>query len=131
MKPQAGASLRTPLARASGLGSARSGVEHWWTQRVTAVALVPLTVWLTASIVAHAGDDHATLLAWLGSPVQTVLIVLLLIALFWHMALGLQVVIEDYVHSGMKIPLLLAVRFGSLALAVIGILAILRIAFGG
>jgi succinate dehydrogenase / fumarate reductase membrane anchor subunit len=123
--------IRSPLGHALGLGSAKNGVEHWWLQRVTAIALVPLTVWFAASLIAHAGNDYATFIAWLRTPIATILMALLLIALFYHTALGLQVVIEDYVHSRMKIPALLAMRFGCFGLAVAGILAILRSAFGG
>lgn len=120
---------RSPIARARGLGSANSGVEHWWAERVTAVALVPLTVWFAASIIAAAGGDYASFIEWLGSPMSSVCMVLLLIALFYHMALGLQVVIEDYVHSGAKAALV-AMRLGCFALATAGILATLRIAVG-
>ena len=95
--------MRSPLARAIGLGSAKEGVEHWWLERVSAIALVPLTLWFVASIIAHTGSDYATFIAWLRTPLATILMVLLLISLFYHTALGLQVVIEDYVHSGMKI----------------------------
>lgn len=122
--------MRSSLGQALGLGSAKNGVEHWWLQRVTAIALVPLTVWFAASLIAHAGNDYATFIVWLRTPIATILMALLLIALFYHTALGLQVVIEDYVHSGMKIPALLFVRFGCFALVVAGILATLRIAFG-
>jgi succinate dehydrogenase / fumarate reductase membrane anchor subunit len=122
---------RSPLRQAFGLGSAKDGVEHWWLQRITAIALVPLTVWFAASLIAHAGDDHAMVIAWLKTPIATILMVVLLLVLFRHTALGLQVVIEDYVHSPVKIPALLAVRFGCFVLAVAGIWAILRIAFGG
>jgi succinate dehydrogenase / fumarate reductase membrane anchor subunit len=125
-----GIQTRSPLGRALGLGSARDGVEHWWLERVSAVALVPLTMWFAASIVFHTGDDYAGFIAWLRLPVVTALMTLLLIALFYHAALGLQVVIEDYVHSGIKIAALVAVRLGCAALAVGGILATLKIAFG-
>ena len=121
--------MRSPLGRALELGSAKDGVKQWWLERVTAIALVPLTVWFAASIVVHTGNDYATLIAWLRTPITTILMVLLLIALFYHTALGLQVVIEDYIHSGMKIPALLGMRFGCFALAAAGILATLRIAF--
>jgi succinate dehydrogenase / fumarate reductase, membrane anchor subunit len=123
--------MRTPLGHALGLGSAKNGVEHWWLQRVTAIALVPLTVWFAASLITHAGNDYATFIGWLRTPIATILMTLLLITLFYHTALGLQVVIEDYVHTGMKIPLLLSMRFGCFVLAVGGILANLRIVFGG
>jgi len=118
---------RTPLARAAGLGSARSGFSHWWTERITAVALVPLTLWFAGSLIARSRSDHEAFLSWLATPVSSVLMILLLIALFWHMALGLQVIIEDYVHSGAKYWALLAVRFICSTLAAIGILAMLRI----
>ena len=111
--------MRSPLGRALGLGSAKDGVEQWWLERVTAIALVPLTLWFVASIVVHMNSDYATAIAWL------------LAALFWHTDLGLQVVIEDYVHSGLKFPLLIAMRFGCFVLAVAGILAVLRICFRG
>jgi succinate dehydrogenase / fumarate reductase, membrane anchor subunit len=122
--------MRSPLARAAWLGSAKEGVEHWWKERVTAVALVPLTLWFVVSIMAHGGSDYSILVAWLKTPLATLMMVLLLIALFYHTALGLQVVIEDYVHSAVKIPVLVAMRLGCLTCAVAGILAVLQIAFG-
>jgi succinate dehydrogenase / fumarate reductase membrane anchor subunit len=121
--------MRSPLGQALGLGSAKDGTAHWWLQRVTAIALVPLTIWFAASLIAHMGNDYATFIVWLRTPIATTLVALLLIALCYHTALGLRVVIEDYVHSGMKIPALLAMRFACFALAVAGILATLRIAF--
>jgi len=122
--------MRSPLGRALGLGSAKEGVEHWWLQRMTAVALVPLTIWFAGSLIALASSDYDTLIAWLRAPFATILIVLLLIALLYHTALGLQVVIEDYIHSAAKLPALIAVRIGCFAFAVVGIVATLRIAFG-
>src|SRR5512140_1414192 len=98
-------SMRSPLKRAQWLGSAKAGVEDWWLQRVTAVALIPLTLWFAASLIALAGSDYSAFILWLKAPIVTVLMVLLLIALFHHMSLGLQVLIEDYVHSNLaKIP---------------------------
>jgi succinate dehydrogenase / fumarate reductase, membrane anchor subunit len=123
--------MRSPLARAIGLGSAMEGVGQWWAERVSAVALVPLTLWFAASIIAHTGSDYATFTVWLRTPFATTLMILLLIALFHHTALGLQVVIEDYVHSGVKFAAVIAVRLGCIALAAAGVLATLRIAFGG
>ena len=121
--------MRSPLGRVVGLGSAQDGVEHWWLQRLTAVALVPLTIWFVASIIAHTASDYERFIAWLSTPLTTTFMTLLLIAMFYHTALGLQVVIEDYVHSAAKIPLLVAMRLGCSALAVAGIMANLRIAF--
>lgn len=123
--------MRTPLARAIGLGSAKEGVGPWWAERVSAVALVPLTLWLVASIIAHTGSDYATFIVWLRTPLTAILMILLLIALFYHTALGLEVVIEDYVHSGAKFAAVIAVRLGCCALATAGVVAILRIAFSG
>jgi succinate dehydrogenase / fumarate reductase membrane anchor subunit len=124
-------SFRSPLARALGLGSAKSGVGHWRAERVTAVALVPLCLWFSASIIAHTGSDYAAFTAWIRTPLATGCMILLLIALFHHSALGLQVVIEDYVHSSVRLAAILAVRLGCYGLAVIGIIATLHIAFGG
>jgi succinate dehydrogenase / fumarate reductase membrane anchor subunit len=124
--------MRFSLDRTQGLGSAREGVGHWWMQRVTALALTPLTLWFAASLIAHARGDYGTLILWLRSPLISVLIVLLLIALFYHMALGLQVVVEDYVHSDrIKISAVIVTHLASFALAVAGIVATLRITFGG
>lgn len=122
---------RSPLARAIGLGSAKAGSGHWWAERVSAVALVPLTLWFAASIIAHTGSDYATFIGWMRSPLTATLMILLLIALFHHAAHGLQVVIEDYVHSGAKFALVIAVRLGSFALGTAGVVATLRIAFLG
>ncbi len=101
-------------------------------QRVTAVALVPLTLWIAASLFARARSDYGAFTLWLGTPFTTVLMVLLLIALFYHMALGLQVVVEDYVHTErVKIPAVVVIHLGCFTVAVAGIIATLRIAFGG
>jgi len=122
--------MRSPLARAMGLGSAKGGVGHWWAERVSAVALIPLTLWFVASIIAHTGSDYAAFIAWLRTPLVSIFMILLLIALFYHTALGLQVVIEDYVHSGVKFAVVIGVRLGCFALAIAGIAAILHIVFG-
>ena len=123
-------SIRTPLSRARGLGSAKEGVEHWWIQRVTAAALIPLALWFVASLIALAGSDYDAVIVWLRAPLVTIFMALLLIALLHHMALGLQVVAEDYIHSDrVKIPMVVAIRLACFALAVAGIYATLRIAF--
>jgi succinate dehydrogenase / fumarate reductase, membrane anchor subunit len=124
--------LRTPLGRAVGLGSAKEGVAHWWAQRLTAVALVPLLLWFVAALIAHLGASRAAAVAWLASPVTAITMVLLLIAGCYHMALGVQVVIEDYVHGeGMKLASLILNRFVAFIVAIAGIFAVLRIAVGG
>jgi succinate dehydrogenase / fumarate reductase, membrane anchor subunit len=121
-------STRSPLARAIGFGSAKSGVEHWWAERVSAMVLVPLTLWFVASIIAHTGSDYASFIAWLRRPYATVLMIALLIALFYHTALGLQVIIEDYRHSWTKFVGIIATQLGCFLLAIAGIFATLRIA---
>lgn len=122
--------MRTPLGRAIGLGSAKFGVGHWRMERLTAIGLLPLTIWLAAALIAHSGDDYNGFVLWMRLPLTSVLMILLLATLFYHTALGLRVVIEDYVHTALKLPLLIAMQFGCLVLAVAGILASLRIAFG-
>jgi succinate dehydrogenase / fumarate reductase membrane anchor subunit len=92
------------------------------------VALIPLTLWLAVSLIKHSGSDHASVIAWLRSPWATLLVVLLLISLFSHLALGLRVIIEDYIHSGAKFAVLLVARFLCFSLCIAGILATLRIA---
>ena len=131
MDPQNMQNTRSPLARAIGLGSAKEGVGPWWAERVSAVALVPLTLWFAASIIAHIRSDYATVIVWLKMPLTAVLMILLLIALFYHTALGLQVVIEDYVHSATKFVAVIAVRLGCCALVTAGVMAILRITLSG
>lgn len=123
--------LRSPLGRALGLGSAKEGVEPWWLQRVTAVALVPLTLWFVAALVGHLGAEHAAAVAWLRSPLTAVAMILLVVATFVHMALGVQVVIEDYVHhEAAKIASLVLVRLACWSLGAAALFAVLRVAFG-
>ncbi len=129
MKPMARKQMRSPLGRAIWLGSAKEGAEHWWKERVTAVALVPLTLWFIGSIVAHSGSDYAVFVTWLKTPFATLMMALLLIALFYHTALGLQVIVEDYVHSAANIPTLILMRLASFVIAAAGVLAVLRISF--
>ena len=123
--------MRSPLGRALGLGSAKEGVEHWWLQRITAAALVPLSVWFVIAIIRLVGADVETVRDWVSTPIPAILLVLLLIATFWHAALGLQVVIEDYVHTPLtKLGLVIVVRLGCFAFAVAGIFAVLSMALG-
>ena len=124
--------LRTPLARARGLGSARVGVHHWWAQRLTAIALIPLVVWFAISLVMMSGADYGAVRAWIGSPVVMVLLILTIAIGLHHGQLGLQVVIEDYVHGdGFKLALIVAVRFIAIFFGMAAVVAILRIGFGG
>src|SRR5690242_19243454 len=123
----AGVRMRSPLGRAVGLGSAKEGADHWWTQRLTAVALVPLSLWFVASVISHAGADYAAFTDWVASPLVSVLLMLTIIASFWHGMLGAQVVIEDYVHTeGTKLALLVLLRFACFALGLAAVFAVLR-----
>ena len=105
-------SLRTPLSRVLGLGSAKQGVEHWWWQRLTAVALIPLSVWFVVSAIYLAGADYREAYLWLNRSLNLTLLIAFTGVLLHHAQLGLQVVIEDYIHhEGWKLTLLLAVKF--------------------
>ena len=125
-------SIRTPLGRARGLGSAKTGTDHWWMQRVTALALIPLVIWFVVSMIIVTGADHETALAFIGSPINAVLLTLLIIATFYHGQLGLQVVIEDYVHG--EFTKVLLVMFNTFFVMFTGALilyAIFKLSFGG
>jgi succinate dehydrogenase / fumarate reductase membrane anchor subunit len=124
-------SLRSPLRRVTGLGSAKGGAAHWYAQRVTAVALVLLGLWFVVSLATLGGASHALVVAWLSTPLASALAVLLVLTSAYHALLGLQVVIEDYVaDKNTRTGVLLAVKFALVVAAVIGVLAVLRIAFG-
>lgn len=122
--------LRDPLARARGLGSAKSGTEHWWAQRVSAIALVPLVLYTLYLIVSLAGADYTTVRLTIAQPWNAVALVLFVATAFWHARLGLQVVIEDYVHTRwLELALLIAVKFVYMLLGLAAVIAIGRIAF--
>ena len=125
-------SLRSDLGRVRGLGSAKEGVHHWWMQRVTAIALIPLSLWFVASLVFLSDVDHATAIQWLRAPVSLGLMSLFLVALIYHAILGLQVVIEDYIHGkAAKLILLLLIQFAGFALGAAGLIALLLITIYG
>ena len=125
-------SLRTPLARARGLGSAKGGTHHFWLQRLTAIALVPLTVWFALTVASLATVDLPAVVTWMKSPLSALLMLSFLLAGFWHMKLGLQVVIEDYVHSEWrKVTCLILNNLISMFLALASTLAVLKMLLGG
>jgi succinate dehydrogenase / fumarate reductase, membrane anchor subunit len=124
-------SLRSPLGRVLGLGSAKDGTGHWWAQRVSAIALIPLTLWFLFSLLTLPGLDYLTVKTWLSFPMSGFLAVLLVAVTAYHSYLGTTVVIEDYVHStGMKVLSLLLLRFLYVLVGGAGIFSILRVAFG-
>jgi succinate dehydrogenase / fumarate reductase membrane anchor subunit len=123
--------LVTPLNRVLGLGSAKGGVEHWWVQRLTAAALVPLGLWLAFALAGLDDYSHATVVTWIAQPGTSVLLILTSLTLAYHSYLGLRVVIEDYVHGGAaKITLLMLSTFAHVAVAIVALFSILRISFG-
>jgi len=124
--------LKTPLARVHGLGSAKSGTHHWWLHRVTAVAQIPLVIFFVVSIVGNVGGDYESWMLWIQHPVVAVLMILFIANTCYHFRLGLQVLIEDYVHEkGIRLLSMLGLTFGSVLLATVGIFSILKISFGG
>lgn len=126
----AGGRLRDPLAQARGLGSAKDGVHHWWLQRLTAIALALLSPWFVWLAVSLVGADRMTVRLTLAQPFTATLMVAFVIALFWHAKLGVQVVIEDYVHTRwLEVALQIAVSFACLLGAIASVVAIGRIVF--
>lgn len=126
------ADLRTPLAKARGLGSAKDGVHHFWAQRMTALALIPLVLWFCFSLASLPSMDHATFTAWLSSPFNAVLMICTLIAGFYHAALGCQVVIEDYVGCHAKrMAGIILVNGLCFLMAVAAVLSVVKVAVGG
>lgn len=121
--------LRTPLGRVRGSGSAKSGTHHWWMQRVTSLALLPLTIWFIASLATSAGMTHLQAMVWIGNPLNAVLLLALIGLTFHHTAAGLQVVLEDYAKpEWVKISSILAVKAVCALLALAAALAVLRLA---
>jgi succinate dehydrogenase / fumarate reductase membrane anchor subunit len=122
-------SLQTPLHRVQGLGASHSGTGHFWRQRVTAVALVPLGLWFAFAVLGLAGATEVTTLGFLAHPWNAILMAAFTVTLLYHMALGLQEVIDDYVHTpGLKIVSLLAMRFVAIAIGAVCLFALIRIA---
>ncbi len=122
--------LRTPLSQVKGLGSAKEGTGHFWVQRLTAIGLVPLVLWLSFSIAALPGMDYVSIREWISSPFTSIMLILFLIAGFYHAKLGLQTVIEDYIgNHSTRTVMIIVVSFLAAILAVTGVFSVLRIAF--
>lgn len=122
--------FNSDLSRARGLGSAKEGVEHWWMQRVTAVANIPLVLWFVYSIVDLKGASYEMFTSWLAAPLNAILMILLVCSTFYHAALGSQVIAEDYIHhEGFKLVKLVGIKLFFFAIGVACIFSILKIAF--
>jgi succinate dehydrogenase / fumarate reductase membrane anchor subunit len=123
-------SLISPLKRVVGLGTAKGASEHWWLQRLTAVALIPLGLWFALALLALPSLDYDAVTAWLREPVTAILLTLTVVAVGYHSSLGVQVVIEDYMGKGWKAAALVASTLAHVGLSVAAIFAVLRVAFG-
>ncbi len=122
---------RSPLARVIGLGSAKEGFAHWWWQRLTALALVPLTLWFTFSMATLTSECFGNVYVWIASPITSTLMIAFVVSLFYHAQLGMQVVIEDYVHhEALKIISILVIKSLSVILVISSTISILRVALG-
>ena len=127
-------SLRSPLSKAIGLGSAKHGFSHWWWQRISAVALIPLSLWFVYSIVCliTTGASYITVHDWLSSPFNATVMLLFVLSALFHGQTGLQVVIEDYIHTKwVNLTLLLLIKFASVILALMAIISVLKVVLGG
>jgi succinate dehydrogenase / fumarate reductase membrane anchor subunit len=124
--------MRSQLGRARGLGAARSGTGHWWAERVTSVALVPLTLWFVYAAIHLSGMPRAAMAAWASRPLTATLLVALVLTTFHHMQLGLQVVMDDYIHpERLRMLALLAMKAVVALLALAAIISVLKLAFNG
>ncbi len=124
--------MQSELGRARGLGSARSGTHHWWAERVTSMALVPLTIWFVIAALRLVGHTRGDVAHWAANPVNATLGAALVIVTFHHMQLGLQVVVEDYIHAeSMRMPMILAIKGAAFLLGLASLVSILKLAFMG
>lgn len=124
--------METPLGAVRGLGSAREGAEHWWHERLSSIATLLLAIWLVVSLLRLPSLDYGVMVEWLSSTINASAMLLLVISVFWHIKLGMQVIVEDYVHEeGTKVFLLLLLNFTVAVGVVISVVALLKLAVGG
>ena len=123
-------SLRSPLGKVLGAGSAKEGVHHWWVQRLTSIALVPLTVWFVVSLLSLPSFEHVTVITWMAQTWTALLLILFILVATWHSQLGVRVIVEDYVHGGAKTLTLVLITFIHTFVAAAGVFAVLKVAFG-
>ena len=124
-------SLRSPLGKVLGTGSAKEGVHHWWLQRLTSIALVPLTIWFVVSLLSLPSFEHVTVITWMAHSWTALFLILFILVATWHSQLGVRVVVEDYVYGGAKTLTLVVLTFIHAVIAAAGIFAVLKVAFGG
>ncbi|MBP0447048.1 succinate dehydrogenase, hydrophobic membrane anchor protein [Roseomonas sp. SSH11] len=121
--------LQTPLRRVRGFGSAKNGTHHWWMQRVTSIALLPLTLWFAFSIAARAGDRWEVMAEWIARPFNAVLLIVLIAVGFYHTASGLQVVVEDYIRPDRSVMAInMAIKAVLTLLGLLAALSVIRLA---
>ena len=124
--------LQSPLSKAVGLGSAKHGFAHWWWQRVTAIALIPLSLWFIYSVLTVLGMDHDYAAGWLSQPFNATVLILFVLTMLYHAQTGVQVVIEDYIHTKwLNLTLLLSVKFAAVVMAVMSVISVLKVVLGG
>ena len=124
--------FQSHIGRVRGLGSAKDGTHHWWMQRVTGLALVPLTLWFVWTLVGLLGAEYHVVVQQFASPLFSALMIVLVVSLFYHAILGLQVVVEDYIHAeGLKLAILVAMKWALILLGIASVLSVLRVALTG
>ena len=124
-------SLRSPLGKVLGTGSEKEGVHHWWMQRLTSIALIQLTIWFVVSLLSLPSFDHVAVISWMSQSWTALFLILFVLVATWHSQLGVRVVVEDYVHGGSKTLTLVVITFIHCVVAVAGVFAVLKVAFGG
>ena len=124
-------SLRSPLGKVLGTGSAKEGVHHWWLQRLTSIALIPLAIWFVVSLLSLPSFDHVAVISWMAQSWTALFLILFVLVATWHSHLGVRVIVEDYVHGGSKTLALVLFTFIHTVVAVGGVFAVLKVAFGG